>query len=71
MMMYYKHNEATEHIETVNGINFNITAKTINILNEIEPTLQLMPKIRANAVKKYLYEFPYNLNNLTADTIEF
>lgn len=65
MMMYYKHKEATEHIETVNGINFNITAKTINILNEIEPTLQLMPKIRANAIKKYIvYRLHKHLGNI-------
>ena len=64
-MLYYKHAEATKHIETVNGVNFNITAKAINILNEIEPTLQLMSKIRANAIRKYIvYRLYKHLGNI-------
>jgi hypothetical protein len=38
----------------IGGISYNIVPKTIDILNDIQPTLDKMPKIRANMIKKYL-----------------
>ena len=36
------------------GISFNIPAKTIQILNDLEPTLQLLSKARQDSIKRYL-----------------
>lgn len=48
------HDDQIRSTETLSGITFNISSTTINILNEIEPILELMPKARALAIKKYL-----------------
>lgn len=49
-----RHNDQMNYIETLKGISFNIPEKTIQILNEIQPTLDLMPRLRAIVVKRYL-----------------
>lgn len=42
-------------IKTIHGISFNIPAKTIQILNELEPTLNLISSYkRRECIKKYL-----------------
>lgn len=48
------HNKQIDYIVELNGINFNIPVKTIQILNEIKPILDIMPKFRAIALKGYL-----------------
>lgn len=48
------HDLQMRHVETIKGLEFNIPAKTMEILNEIEPTLRLIPKTRANAIRKYV-----------------
>lgn len=48
------HTKQIPYIQTINGLPFNVTAKTIQILNEIEPVFDMMPKLRALCVKKYL-----------------
>lgn len=48
------HDRQLENVESIQNIGFNITSKTINILNEIQPTLDLMPKLRARVIKKFI-----------------
>lgn len=48
------HDEQIITIESLTNVRFNIATKTIDILNEIEPILELMPKQRAKVIKKYL-----------------
>lgn len=48
------HDKQLEDVESIHNIGFNITTKTINILKEIQPTLDLMPKLRAKVVKKFI-----------------
>lgn len=40
--------------KAISNISFNIPMKTLEIINEIQPVLDLMPKLRAKAVKKYI-----------------
>ena len=49
-----KHEKQIMYASTLSGINFNIPVKTMEILDEIEPVLALMPKMRADAIRKYL-----------------
>lgn len=49
-----KHIKQIQYADSLNGISFDISLKTLKILEEIQPTLDLMPKYRANAIKKYL-----------------
>ena len=49
-----KHEKQIMYADTLNGIDFDIPTKTIEILEAIQSTLDLMPKQRANAVEKYL-----------------
>jgi hypothetical protein len=39
---------------SLSNISFNIPTKTMEILDEIQPTLDLMPKLRAKVIKQYL-----------------
>lgn len=39
---------------SISNISFNVPLKTLEILNEMQPVLDLMPKIRAQAIKKYV-----------------
>lgn len=48
------HSRQVKWITSINGIPFNITSKTIQILNEIEPVLELMPRLRAKCIRRYL-----------------
>ena len=48
------HDKQIQYISSLSGVNFNIVPKTITILNEIQPTLNLMSKVRAKALKKYI-----------------
>ena len=48
------HDEQMKRVQSLTNISFNIPAKTISILNEIQPTLDLMPKLRARIVKSYI-----------------
>ena len=43
----------------------------VDMKREINMIKEKFTKIIEKELKEYLYEFPYNLNNLTADTIEF
>ena len=49
-----KHDGQVATINTLDNINFNIASKTIDILNDIEPTLRLMSPARADIIKKYI-----------------
>lgn len=49
-----KHYKQIKRATTLNGIKYNIPVKTIEILNDIEPTLKLLPKQRALIVKNYI-----------------
>lgn len=40
--------------KAISNISFNIPMKTLEIISEIEPVLELMPKLRAKAIKKYI-----------------
>lgn len=48
------HSKQLSTIESLKNINFNIPSKTIQILNEIQPVLDMMPKLRAKVVKRYI-----------------
>lgn len=48
------HDMQVASIETLNNISFNIPVVTMNILLEMKPILDLMPKYRANLIEKYL-----------------
>ena len=48
------HDKQIEYIQELSGISFEIVPKTIQILDEIQPVLDLMPKFRARAIKKYM-----------------
>ena len=48
------HDKQLETVTTINNIDFNITTKTIQILNELQPTLELMKPIRAKAIERYI-----------------
>lgn len=49
-----KHDAQVATIDTLDNVNFNIASKTIDILNDIEPTLNLMSHVRADIIKKYI-----------------
>lgn len=49
-----KHMKQIMHATTLNGINFNIPLKTIEIFEELQSTFDLMPNDRVEAIKKYL-----------------
>lgn len=53
-MVEKTHDKQIEYISSINGISFNIVPKTIQILNELEPTFELIPKFRREAVKQYV-----------------
>lgn len=48
------HSKQIKYIKSLHSISFNIPAKTIQILNELEPTLQLLSKVRQESVKRYI-----------------
>lgn len=48
------HSKQIQYIKSLHGISFNIPAKTIQILNDLEPTLQFLSKARQESVKRYL-----------------
>lgn len=48
------HKKQIDYITSLNNISFNIPAKTIKILDELQSTFDLMPKMRAKIVKKYI-----------------
>ena len=48
------HDKQLETVTEVNNISFNITTKTMQILKDLEPTLNLMPKTRATLIKKFI-----------------
>lgn len=48
------HDEQLKNVEAVNNISFNITTKTMQILRDIQPTLDLMPKFRAKCIKRFI-----------------
>lgn len=48
------HDMQITYIKTLHSVSFNIPAKTIQILNELEPTLNLLSHGRRESVKKYL-----------------
>ena len=48
------HDKQIAYISSLSGTSFNVVTKTIQILNEIQPVLDLMPAHRAKAVKKYI-----------------
>ena len=52
--MAYTHDEQVKYISTITTINYNVVSKTIQILNDIEPTLKLLPKSRAFVIKNYI-----------------
>jgi len=49
-----KHIKQMQYADTLNGISFDIPVKTMQILEELEPTLNMMPKYRAELTKKYI-----------------
>lgn len=52
--MDHTHDKQIQYIQSLSGISFDIVPKTIEILDDIQSTLDLMPKFRAKAVKKYV-----------------
>lgn len=63
------HDKQASYISDISGISFDIIPKTIEILNEIQPVLDLMPKYRAIAIKRYLvYRLHKYLGMLKKDT---
>lgn len=48
------HDKQLYDVNSIQNIGFNITTKTIDILNDIQPTLDLMPKLRAIVVKRFI-----------------
>ena len=48
------HIKQIKYIKSLHSISFNIPAKTIQILNDLEPTLQLLPKVRQESIKRYI-----------------
>lgn len=48
------HNKQVEYIRSLKNVSFNIPAKTISIMNEIQSVLDLMPKLRVKPTKKYI-----------------
>ncbi len=48
------HAEQVKYITTIDTSNWDIESIVNNILYNINPILQLMPKLRANAVKRYI-----------------
>lgn len=48
------HDKQLETVDSINNIDFNITSKCIQIIDEIQPTLDLMDKVRADAIKRYI-----------------
>ena len=52
--MAYSHDEQVRYISSITTINFSVVSKTIQILTDIEPTLQLLPKARRIVIKNYI-----------------
>lgn len=52
--MAYSHDEQVKYISSITTINFSVVSKTIQILTDIEPTLQLLPKARRIVIKNYI-----------------
>lgn len=48
------HDKQVEYIKSLSGISYSVVPKTLQILNDIEPTLELMSPRRAKAVRKYV-----------------
>ena len=49
-----KHSKQIMNATTLNGINFDIPIKTMQILSELEPVFELMPKRRSEITKKFI-----------------
>lgn len=48
------HEKQVKTITNLKNINFNIPAKTIEIVHDITPTLHVMPKFKGRIIKKYI-----------------
>ena len=48
------HDRQLEGVDQINNIDFNITSKTIQILSELKPTLDLMPERRAKVIRQFV-----------------
>lgn len=48
------HAKQIKYISTLKNINYNIPSKTIQILHDIQPVLDEMPKYRYRMIKKYI-----------------
>ena len=53
-MTYNNHDEQITVVSTMKHVSFNIPVITIKILNDIEPTLQLISKRRAERIRRYI-----------------
>lgn len=52
--MEKNHDKQIEYIQTLRGIRFDIVPKTVKIMEELKPTIALLPKGRAQLVEKYI-----------------
>lgn len=62
--------DSDKHINKKRRFNPDLSIKNTQLFNgktDYENEIKIIEK----ELKEYLYEFPYNLNNLTADTVEF
>lgn len=48
------HEKQISTIKNLKNINFNIPAKTIEIIHDIQPTLNEMPRFKGRTIKKYI-----------------
>lgn len=48
------HEKQLSTIRSLKNINFNIPAKTVEIIHDIDPTLHQMPKYKGRLIKKYI-----------------
>jgi len=50
----FEHDKQICYICSIKNLSYNVPCKTIQIINDIEPTLELMPKSRAEYVRRYI-----------------
>lgn len=50
----FEHDKQICYISSINHLSYNVPCKTIQIMNDIEPVLELMPKRRAEYTRRFI-----------------